>query len=168
MRILYDSRDLDCAMLAHTGSMFANMVAVTKNIIMRIIVLYHHLITALQTLNQNLILEARNLVKPIADAFFSTLSVLLVVVVLAVAQPEILDFEGEDHQHHQEGDAGDHVEGSYSWTSPEGEEFHVQYVADEDGYRVLESNAVPVNHDGMAADGNQGAFGEEEGEGGER
>ncbi|XP_069983787.1 uncharacterized protein [Penaeus vannamei] len=97
-----------------------------------------------------------------------TLFVLLAVVVLAAARPEILYFEGEDHQHQQEGDAGEHVEGSYSWTSPEGEEFHVQYVADEDGYRVLESNAVPVNHDGMAADGNQGAFGEEEGEGGEQ
>nr|XP_027224424.1 cuticular protein 47Eg-like [Penaeus vannamei] len=89
----------------------------------------------------------------------------LAVAVLASARPDVLDFEGEDHQHQQEGDAGEHVEGSYSWTSPEGEEFHVQYVADEDGYRVLESNAVPVNHDGMAADGNQGAFGEEEGEG---
>ncbi|XP_037780971.1 uncharacterized protein LOC119577432 [Penaeus monodon] len=97
-----------------------------------------------------------------------TLFVVLAVAVLAAARPEILDFEGEDHQHQQEGDAGDHVEGSYSWTSPEGEEFHVTYVADEDGYRVLESNAVPVNHDGMAADGKQGAFGEDEGEGGER
>ncbi|XP_063589782.1 uncharacterized protein LOC134766786 [Penaeus indicus] len=92
-----------------------------------------------------------------------TLLVVLAMAVLVTARPDILDFEGEDHQHQQEGDAGEHVEGSYSWTSPEGEEFHVKYVADEDGYRVLESNAVPVNHDGTAADGSQGAFGEEEG-----
>ncbi|XP_042872964.1 uncharacterized protein LOC122253741 [Penaeus japonicus] len=84
--------------------------------------------------------------------------VILAVAVLVTARPDVLSFEGDEHQHQQEGDAGDHVEGSYSWTSPEGLEFYVKYVADEDGYRVMESNAVPVNHDGMAADGNQGAF----------
>ena len=57
-----------------------------------------------------------------------------------------------------------------SWTSPEGEEFHVSYVADELGYRVMESNAVPENSEGLKADGNQGAFEDEgeEGEGGEK
>ncbi|XP_037780972.1 larval cuticle protein 2-like [Penaeus monodon] len=92
----------------------------------------------------------------------------LAAVTMATARPDtVLDFEGDEHQHQQEGDAGNKVEGSYSWTSPEGEEFYVRYVADEDGYRVLESNAVPVSHGGAQADGNQGAFGEGEGEGGE-
>ncbi|XP_068215113.1 cuticular protein 47Eg-like [Palaemon carinicauda] len=88
---------------------------------------------------------------------------MLCILGLTLARPDtILDFEGEDHEHEQEGDAGDEVEGSYSWTSPEGEEFYVKYVADEDGYRIVESNAVPVSHDGVAADGNQGSFTSEE------
>ena len=46
----------------------------------------------------------------------------------------------------------------------------MKYVADELGYRVIESNAVPETSDGVKADGNQGAFSGEEGEeeGGER
>ncbi|XP_042872980.1 larval cuticle protein 2-like [Penaeus japonicus] len=89
----------------------------------------------------------------------------LAIVAIVVARPDtVLDFEGEEHQHLQDGSAGNKVEGSYSWTSPEGQEFYVKYVADEDGYRVLESNAVPVSHGGVYADGNQGAFGEGEGE----
>ena len=42
------------------------------------------------------------------------------------------------------------------WESPEGEEFVVKYIADERGYRVLESNAVPTNADGLRANGEQG------------
>ncbi|XP_063589691.1 uncharacterized protein LOC134766692 [Penaeus indicus] len=98
------------------------------------------------------------------------LSILLLVVCLSLAlgRPStVIDFEGEDHEHTQEGEAGRDVEGMYSWTSPEGENFKVIYVADEDGYRVVESNAVPVNADGVAADGNQGSFTSEEGEGGD-
>ena len=53
---------------------------------------------------------------------------------------------------------------NFSWTSPEGEEFYVKYIADENGYRIVESNAVPVSADGVAADGNQGSFSGEEGE----
>merc|ERR1712121_113472 len=88
-----------------------------------------------------------------------TMAILFSLVALAVAAPTVLDFEGE------EGSPGEEVQGSYHWTSPEGEEFYVRYVADEDGYRVVEPIAVPVNHDGVAADGNQGAFGSyEEGE----
>ncbi|XP_042872988.1 uncharacterized protein LOC122253763 [Penaeus japonicus] len=100
------------------------------------------------------------------------LSILILVVSLSLVlgRPQtVLDFEGDDHEHTQEGEAGRDVGGEYSWTSPEGENFKVVYVADEDGYRVVESNAVPVNADGIAADGNQGSFtseegGEEEGE----
>ncbi|KAK3851264.1 hypothetical protein Pcinc_042071 [Petrolisthes cinctipes] len=96
------------------------------------------------------------------------LSVVLVVVFvgLVAGRPDtIFDFEAEDHAQEQSGEAGESVEGSYSWTSPEGIEFYVKYIADDDGYRVVESNAVPVSHDGQRADGNQGAFGDyEEGE----
>ncbi|XP_027230126.1 uncharacterized protein [Penaeus vannamei] len=98
------------------------------------------------------------------------LSILLLVVSLGLVlgRPStVLDFEGDDHEHTQEGDPGKGVEGMFSWTSPEGEDFKVVYVADEDGYRVVESNAVPVNADGVAADGNQGSFTSEEGEGGD-
>ncbi|XP_068214468.1 uncharacterized protein [Palaemon carinicauda] len=85
--------------------------------------------------------------------------------VLVSANPgSIMDFEGDEHQHQQEGQGGEAVQGSYSWTSPEGSEFYVKYIADENGYRVVESNAIPVDADGVAADGNQGSFsGEDEG-----
>merc|ERR1712001_57814 len=69
-----------------------------------------------------------------------TMAILLGLVALAVARPSIFDFEGEDADHEQDGSPGEEVQGSYSWTSPEGDEFY-------------------VNHDGVAADGNQGAFG---------
>ncbi|XP_064102158.1 cuticle protein 16.8-like [Macrobrachium nipponense] len=84
---------------------------------------------------------------------------------LVKGAPTVFDFEGDDHFHKQEGEPGNKVEGYYSWTSPEGEEFYVKYVADEDGYRVVDSNAVPVSHAGVKADGNQGSFGGEEGTG---
>ncbi|XP_076028425.1 uncharacterized protein LOC143017520 [Oratosquilla oratoria] len=71
---------------------------------------------------------------------------------------EIIDVELEDQHHDAEGDAGDEVSGSYSWTSPEGVEYFVKYVADEDGYRVVESNAVPVSGGGVRANGEQGSF----------
>ncbi|KAG7170525.1 hypothetical protein Hamer_G023992 [Homarus americanus] len=40
------------------------------------------------------------------------------------------------------------------------------YVADEHGYRVVESNAVPISSWGAKADGNQGSFVDYESEGG--
>ena len=42
--------------------------------------------------------------------------------------------------------------------SPEGVEFFVSYVADEDGFRIVDSNAVPVSSAGVRADGTQGSF----------
>ena len=45
-----------------------------------------------------------------------------------------------------------------SWKSPEGQEFFVKYVADDDGFRIVESNAVPVSAGGVRADGSQGSF----------
>ncbi|XP_042219380.1 uncharacterized protein LOC121864420 [Homarus americanus] len=87
------------------------------------------------------------------------MKVLLVIalglVALAAARPdEILDFEGEDAEHEQEGEAGHSVTGEYKWESPEGIEFVVKYIADDKGYRVLESNAVP-SANGVSADGEQ-------------
>ncbi|XP_047481287.1 larval cuticle protein 2-like [Penaeus chinensis] len=97
---------------------------------------------------------------------FQVLLALVGLAAFAFARPDVLDFEGDDHEHEQEGEPGRAVEGEYRWTSPEGEEFFVKYVADEDGYRVVESNAIPRTRDGVAADGNQGSFDdEEEGEG---
>ncbi|XP_037781234.1 cuticle protein CP575-like [Penaeus monodon] len=84
-----------------------------------------------------------------------TLLVLLGLAALAAARPEeILDFEGDDAEHDQEGEPGRAVTGEYMWESPEGIEFVVKYIADDKGFRVLESNAVP-SAGGVRADGEQ-------------
>merc|ERR1712029_927057 len=67
---------------------------------------------------------------------------------LAAARPsDILNYEvdaeNQSHEHEQEGTAGRAVEGEYSWTAPNGEEFVVKYIADHLGYRIVESNALP-------------------------
>merc|ERR1719315_277085 len=91
------------------------------------------------------------------------LVIALGLVAVAVARPDtILDFEVDtetrvdvNHAHEQEGEAGHSVTGEYTWESPEGITFVVKYIADELGYRVLESNAVPSGN-GLRSDGNQG------------
>ncbi|KAK8382879.1 hypothetical protein O3P69_011440 [Scylla paramamosain] len=96
--------------------------------------------------------------------FLSLLKVASVVVVvvaaaaLGEARPSdtVFNYEGQDHKHYQKGETGRKVEGYYSWFSPEGQEFYVKYVADELGYRVLESNALPVSSWGATPDGHQG------------
>ncbi|XP_042219386.1 cuticle protein 16.8-like [Homarus americanus] len=94
----------------------------------------------------------------------SVVVAMVVTVALAVARPDlVLDFKGEEQQQTQTGQSGKRVEGSYSWTSPEGVDFYVKYVADENGYRVVESNAVPVSSWGGVADGNQGSFNKKKG-----
>merc|ERR1712105_16377 len=86
------------------------------------------------------------------------LFVLLGLAALAAANPDsILSFEADDI-HQEQGVDEDGISGSYSWTSPEGVEYFVRYVADGDGYRVVESNAVPVTADGVRANGEQGSF----------
>ncbi|XP_071534847.1 uncharacterized protein [Panulirus ornatus] len=83
------------------------------------------------------------------------LIIALGLVALAAARPEdIFDFEGDDADHEQDGEAGDSVTGEYKWESPEGIEFVVKYIADDKGYRVLESNAVP-SANGVLANGDQ-------------
>lgn len=47
---------------------------------------------------------------------------------------------------------------SCSWRSPEGQEYFVTYMADEDGFRIMDSNAVPESAAGVKADGTQGSF----------
>merc|ERR1712121_188589 len=89
----------------------------------------------------------------------------LVVVSLSMANPvPVLDFtvdsegpESEEihHSHKQEGLTGTAVTGEYSWESPEGITFVVRYIADTQGFRVIESNAVPTAH-GLRANGEQG------------
>ncbi|XP_045597212.1 larval cuticle protein 2-like [Procambarus clarkii] len=83
--------------------------------------------------------------------------VLLGVVALVAARPDtLLDL---DDIHHDLDIADDSsVSGSYSWTSPDGNQHFVKYVADEDGYRIVESNVVPATAEGTKADGSQGSF----------
>ncbi|XP_076028511.1 cuticle protein CP575-like [Oratosquilla oratoria] len=70
------------------------------------------------------------------------LSLCLVGASLALPS-DIIDFELDNHEHEQEGQAGRAVEGEYSWVAPNGEEYVVKYVADHLGYRVVDSNVVP-------------------------
>merc|ERR1711970_735090 len=89
----------------------------------------------------------------------------LALVGVVVARPNtILDFTVDTEikddvdvnlAHVQEGEAGSAVTGEYTWESPEGITFVVKYIADELGYRVVESNAIPTA-DGLRADGTQG------------
>ncbi|CAL4195834.1 unnamed protein product, partial [Meganyctiphanes norvegica] len=75
--------------------------------------------------------------------------ILLGLFALAASRPsDIINFEvdadNQDQEHEQEGVAGTAVEGEYSWTAPNGEEYVVKYIADNLGYRIIESNALPV------------------------
>merc|ERR1711942_652245 len=74
--------------------------------------------------------------------------VLLGLFALSAARPsDIFEFEvdadNQEQEHEQEGTPGRAVEGEYSWTAPNGEEFVVKYIADHLGYRIVESNALP-------------------------
>merc|ERR1711913_68742 len=67
---------------------------------------------------------------------------------LSAARPsDIIDFEvsaeNQEQEHEQEGVPGTAVEGEYSWIAPNGEELVVRYIADNLGYRVVDSNALP-------------------------
>ncbi|XP_071534573.1 uncharacterized protein [Panulirus ornatus] len=87
-----------------------------------------------------------------------TLFVLLGLAALVAARPDsILTIDLEDlHQDLSLEDTA--ITGTYSWTSPEGVKYFVKYIADDDGYRVLDTNAVPVSGAGVRADGTQGSF----------
>ncbi|XP_050701843.1 uncharacterized protein LOC126988092 [Eriocheir sinensis] len=84
--------------------------------------------------------------------------VLEVVEVVEVEEEDmVLGYDTADQHHFQRGRPGQAVMGVYGWTSPEGVHFLVRYIADAAGYRVLETNAAPVDAAGVAADGGQGA-----------
>ncbi|XP_045114122.1 uncharacterized protein LOC123506250 [Portunus trituberculatus] len=84
-------------------------------------------------------------------------TVVVMVVVVHGEDEVVVRYDTPDQHHFQNGKAGKHVTGVYGWTSPEGYHFLVRYIADLEGYRVTESNAVPVNAAGTLADGRQRA-----------
>ncbi|XP_066957087.1 uncharacterized protein [Macrobrachium rosenbergii] len=83
---------------------------------------------------------------------------LLLILFSTNVTSSIVDFEAKNQTQVQDGVPGENVDGTFFWISPENHAFLVRYVADEKGYRVVESNAVPINADGVAADGSQGAM----------
>ncbi|XP_050702005.1 cuticle protein 16.8-like [Eriocheir sinensis] len=90
-----------------------------------------------------------------------TVLVLAGLSVFAAARPETtFSHETDDSHHEQLIDDDNIISGSYRWTSPEGLELFVRYVADKDGFRIVESNVVPASSLGVLADGQQGAFGD--------
>ncbi|XP_076028414.1 uncharacterized protein LOC143017509 [Oratosquilla oratoria] len=85
--------------------------------------------------------------------------VLLGMAALVACRPDgFLDISLEDIHHEAAGAGGQTVTGSYSWISPDGTEYFVKYVADKFGYRVVESNAIPVSGTGVRANGRQVLF----------
>ncbi|XP_066957142.1 uncharacterized protein [Macrobrachium rosenbergii] len=94
-----------------------------------------------------------------AVAMKITLFVLIALAALATTKPiSVLNYDLDDIHHDQDINEDAIVTGSYTWTSPEGEEFFVRYIADENGFRIVESNAVPVSNAGVRVDGQQGSF----------
>ncbi|XP_037780985.1 cuticle protein CP575-like [Penaeus monodon] len=76
------------------------------------------------------------------------LIVALALVAVAAGRPsDVIDVEQDHMEHEQEGDPGRAVEGEYSWVAPDGNEYHVKYVADHNGYRVVDDNVVPEFRD---------------------
>ncbi|XP_063589697.1 cuticle protein CP575-like [Penaeus indicus] len=76
------------------------------------------------------------------------LIVALAMVAVAAARPsDVIDIEQDHMEHEQEGEPGRAVEGEYSWVAPDGNEYHVKYVADRFGYRVVEDNVLPEFRD---------------------
>merc|ERR1712002_188688 len=63
----------------------------------------------------------------------------------ALARPqEIFSYEADTHAQSASGDAGNSVEGSYSYTAPNGDEIVVTYTADAENGYVAKSSALPV------------------------
>jgi len=87
----------------------------------------------------------------------SKLMMLLLVGVACVSAMTVENVQ-EKFSHVQEiDDDGDSITGTYKWEDPLGNTHFVTYVADEDGYRVTDSDVVPATVDGVRADGAQGA-----------
>ena len=99
-------------------------------------------------------------------SFFLQVSLLLVVVGVALCRPsnDIIDIETDLMEHEQEGVPGTAVEGEYSWVAPNGQEVYVKYVADDKGFRVLDSEGtLPGDAEVEAAPAEEEAAVEEEG-----
>nr|XP_027230121.1 cuticle protein CP575-like [Penaeus vannamei] len=76
------------------------------------------------------------------------LIVALALVALTAARPsDVIDIEEDHMEHEQEGVPGTAVEGEYSWVAPDGNEYVVKYVADHNGYRVVDDNVLPEFRD---------------------
>ncbi|XP_069984537.1 cuticle protein CP575-like [Penaeus vannamei] len=76
------------------------------------------------------------------------LIVALALVALTAARPsDVIDIEQDHMEHEQEGVPGTAVEGEYSWVAPDGNEYVVKYVADRNGYRVVDDNVLPEFRD---------------------
>merc|ERR1739838_564521 len=83
---------------------------------------------------------------------------MLLLVGVACASAMTVENVQEKFSHVQEiDDDGDSITGTYKWEDPLGNTHFVTYVADEDGYRVVDSDVVPATVAGVRADGNQGA-----------
>ncbi|XP_068214678.1 uncharacterized protein [Palaemon carinicauda] len=80
------------------------------------------------------------------------------MAMVAPRPDNVLNVELEDILMDQDIADDSSITGSYSWTDPDGNQHFVKYVADDDGYRVLESNVVPATADGVRANGEQGSF----------
>ncbi|XP_066956100.1 uncharacterized protein [Macrobrachium rosenbergii] len=92
-------------------------------------------------------------------SFLFQIAVVLAMVAMVYARPDsVLDIDLEDILMDQDIAEDSTVTGSYTWTDPEGNQHFVKYVADDDGFRVLESNVVPATADGVRANGEQGSF----------
>ncbi|XP_076028427.1 uncharacterized protein LOC143017523 [Oratosquilla oratoria] len=89
----------------------------------------------------------------------ATAFVFVCFAALVACRPDgVLDLDLEDQHVEFDGDFVGSITGSYSFTDPDGNTHFVKWVADEDGYRVIESNAVPATLDGVQANGAQGSF----------
>ncbi|CAL4221746.1 unnamed protein product [Meganyctiphanes norvegica] len=86
------------------------------------------------------------------------LALIFALFAVASASPTgVVDISLEDIGIDVDIEDGVHT-GEYSFTDPEGATHFVKYVADTDGFRVIESNVVPATLDNVRADGNQGSF----------
>ncbi|XP_064104134.1 uncharacterized protein LOC135213983 [Macrobrachium nipponense] len=88
-----------------------------------------------------------------------TILLVAALATLALARPDnVLNIDLDDIHLDQDIAEDSTITGSYTWTDPDGNQHFVKYVADDDGYRVLESNVVPATVDGVRANGEQGSF----------
>merc|ERR1712055_352222 len=75
----------------------------------------------------------------------NSLLILSCVFGLALARPqEIFSYSADSHAQSASGDAGNSVEGSYSYTAPNGDEIVVTYTADAENGYVAKRSALPV------------------------